>query len=47
MAAITTRNHKMPNEGPLWRRLLWFVVLWGLGVAVILIVGWTIRTVVF
>ncbi len=48
MAAITTEGHRSRQEPqPLWKRLLWFAALWGLGVATIAAVGLFIRTVVF
>jgi preprotein translocase subunit Sss1 len=30
-------------EGPLWKRLLWFVALWAAGVAAVGAVGFVIR----
>ncbi len=46
MAAIITEGDKQ-HQRPLWRRLLWFAALWGLGVATIAAVGYAIRSVMF
>ena len=35
------------GEGGTWRRLLWFVALWGTGVATIAVVGYGLRAVFF
>jgi hypothetical protein len=36
-----------PQEGATWRKLLWFVALWGAGVVTIAVVGYVLRAVFF
>lgn len=35
------------SDGPAWRKLLWFVILWGAGVLTIAVVGYGLRAVFF
>lgn len=49
MAVIITDRDVKRDAGnrPLWRRLIWFAALWGLGVLTIFVVGTTIRYFMF
>ena len=42
-----TQQPPQPGNAPTWRKLLWFVVLWGAGVATIAVVGYALRAVFF
>ena len=39
------QQHPQPGTTPNWRKLLWFVVLWGAGVLTIAVVGYVLRPV--
>ncbi len=42
-----TQQSPQPANASTWRRLVWFVVLWGAGVVTIAIVGYTLRALFF